>query len=138
MKTIGLLLLYFAVYATAVKVVPKYIRVAWYRSALPFADECICRTGVLARYATNVFLNADYPSDSCLKCYVRCIYIRLHYMNSSNGTWNADEISRTMKGMTPKITENCIKRTRNIVDDCEKAFQLFLCAVYALQKVVKG
>ncbi|XP_031346246.1 uncharacterized protein LOC116173101 [Photinus pyralis] len=113
-------------------VVPIYLREAWYAMISPYISECVCETRVDPSFVRRTFLETEFPDDSCLKCFMKCVGFLLNVMNAATGEWNEKELVRQVAGVTPEIASTCNNQTAGLVDVCEKTFNFYQCLVYSV------
>ncbi|KAF5279786.1 hypothetical protein FQR65_LT03317 [Abscondita terminalis] len=115
------------------KEVPLYIRQSWIKVNNPIRSACICESGVNPTMAFRSMMNTEITSDPCLKCYYKCLQIKLNLMEATTGEFVEKEYLRQLEGVTPEIFSKCNAQTKNEVDLCKKCFDMYLCIVHAVQ-----
>ncbi|KAK5642785.1 hypothetical protein RI129_008952 [Pyrocoelia pectoralis] len=95
----------------------------------PFKEECIKETGVDITYANRVFLYSEYPEDEPLKCYIKCISMRMNILNGSSGKWEKSEVIQQVSGITSESYQNCNDETEAESNLCQNSFDMSKCFV---------
>ncbi|KAF5279791.1 hypothetical protein FQR65_LT03322 [Abscondita terminalis] len=115
-----------------VKKVPLHIRQSWLALFDPLLYKCICETGVNPTLAFKSIINTEVSSNACLKCFFKCLQIKLNIIDAITGEFQEKEMLRQVEGLTPDIFKKCKERTNDVVDLCKKAFDMYMCVVHSL------
>ncbi|KAF5269916.1 hypothetical protein FQR65_LT05715 [Abscondita terminalis] len=108
--------------------IPLSIREKWVEVASPYYSECICESGADSTKAINVLKNSEYPNDACVKCFLKCVEIRVGLMVTDGTVIPGAWVDRA-EGITLETANRCVNETNNILDTCEKAYELSKCVV---------
>ncbi|KAF5269915.1 hypothetical protein FQR65_LT05714 [Abscondita terminalis] len=107
--------------------VPTAIQETWIAAGTPYYSECQCETGADITKSTNILKNLEFPDDACNKCFMRCLLLRVEAM-FKNGTM----LPESWVGFTTlEIAKACVNETEDILDTCEKAYEMSKCVVKA-------
>ncbi|KAF5269913.1 hypothetical protein FQR65_LT05712 [Abscondita terminalis] len=111
--------------------VPQPIRDRWIRDTSPYNSECICATGAETTAAVNVLKELKFPNDPCLKCFIKCIQIKMGLMRS-DGTIVPGAWVNVVAGVTTEIAIKCTNESSSVLDACQKAYDWSICLRNAL------
>ncbi|KAF5279798.1 hypothetical protein FQR65_LT03329 [Abscondita terminalis] len=117
-----------------VKKVPLYIRQSWLALFEPLFSKCICESKVDPTLAFRSIINTEVSSSPCLKCFFKCLYIKLNIMDATTGEFQEEEMLRQIEGMTTGIFKKCNGQTKHEVDLCKKSFDMYMCVVHSHSK----
>ncbi|KAK4883845.1 hypothetical protein RN001_000116 [Aquatica leii] len=112
--------------------VPLVYRQNWEDLITRVRSECICEIGVSSSLAINFFFKAEYSSDLCVHCYVKCITVKLNLMSSSTGEVIEHEFLRQVAGTTPSMISRCKNGTIALKDPCLIGYYMYQCIVSSL------
>ncbi|KAF5307519.1 hypothetical protein FQR65_LT06874 [Abscondita terminalis] len=129
MKFIILITLLFVHNVLSKLVVPDNIKKSWFDLSEPHFTECACITGVSLTRANRFFTKSELPDDPRLKCFFKCLVIKLSILNEATNEWDETEIINKVAGVTPFIYSNCNNSTDKIKDLYERVFQMTMCLV---------
>ncbi|KAK4877447.1 hypothetical protein RN001_009953 [Aquatica leii] len=119
-------------YPLTTKEVPLYIRQSWINVTEPHRTPCICETKVKPTSAYKSMMFTEIPNDPCLKCYYKCLSIKLNLMEATTGNFVEKEFLRQIEGVTPEIFKRCNEKLKCEVDLCKKCFGMYLCIVHSV------
>ncbi|KAF5279793.1 hypothetical protein FQR65_LT03324 [Abscondita terminalis] len=116
------------------KEVPLYIRQSWVKMIDPILALCISES---RGNPTNVFkslMNTEVVNDSGLKCFYKCVALKLNFMEATTGEFQEKEMLRQIEGLTPEMYKKCNNQVKDEVDLCKKSFDMYMCQVHSLLK----
>ncbi|KAB0795738.1 hypothetical protein PPYR_09799 [Photinus pyralis] len=116
----------------AISVVPEEIRMDWVSTAEPFRTDCECESGIAPDLSQRVLSLAEFPNDSCLKCYMCCLSTNLNLMNPATYELSVKELVRRVAGVDYVIATKCVNATSGLKNPSEKVYQTSLCIVFSL------
>ncbi|KAF5269912.1 hypothetical protein FQR65_LT05711 [Abscondita terminalis] len=111
--------------------IPQTVRERWIRDTAPYNTECICASGADATKAINVLTKLEYPNDPCVKCFLKCIQIKMGLMQSG-GTIVPEAWVNVVAGVTTEIAIKCTNESSGVLDACQKAYDWAICLTKAL------
>ncbi|KAF5279785.1 hypothetical protein FQR65_LT03316 [Abscondita terminalis] len=114
------------------KEVPLYIRQSWIKRTDSIRTACICESNAKPSDAYKLLMLTQVTNDPCLKCFIKCLKIKLNLMDATTGNLIEKEFIRQIEGVTPEIFKKCNEKVREEIDLCEKSFGMFLCVVHVL------
>ncbi|KAK4877448.1 hypothetical protein RN001_009954 [Aquatica leii] len=103
-------------HALTTKEVPLYIRQSWIKVSEPYRTACICESGVNPTAAFKSIMNTEVPNNPCLKCYYKCLYVKMNLMEQTTGALIEKEFVRQVEGCTSEVFKKCNEKTKNEVD----------------------
>ncbi|KAF5269918.1 hypothetical protein FQR65_LT05717 [Abscondita terminalis] len=105
--------------------VPKEIQMLWIKTSTPYYSTCMCETGVDQTKAINLLGKLELPEDPCVKCFGKCLMVRVGIM-SSDGTI-IPKAWAEIAGVPLQISQKCYNDTSTFLDSCEKAYAFGKC-----------
>ncbi|KAK4877451.1 hypothetical protein RN001_009957 [Aquatica leii] len=121
-------------HALTTKEVPLYIRQSWIKASEPYRSPCICESGVNPTAAFKSIMNTEVTNNPCLKCYYKCLFVKMNLMEQTTGALIEKEFVRQVEGCTSEVFKKCNEKTKNEIDLCKKSFDTYLCIVHILSK----
>ncbi|KAK4883847.1 hypothetical protein RN001_000118 [Aquatica leii] len=106
---------------------PLGYRQSWEELTAKYRSECMCEAGVSPSKIDDFFIKADYSTDLCVHCYLKCLNIKLNGMDPGTGEVNEFEYVRKVAGATPLIVAQCNNSTKLVKDFCRKAYNMYAC-----------
>ncbi|KAK4877452.1 hypothetical protein RN001_009958 [Aquatica leii] len=122
---------------STLKEVPLYMRQSWLKVTDPIRTACICESGVNPTIALKSVLNTEVPNNPCLKCFFKCLAIKLNFMEATTGDFLKYELLRQVEGMTTEIFDKCNDKIKSEEDLCKKAFNMYMCLVHYVSEPKK-
>ncbi|KAF5279796.1 hypothetical protein FQR65_LT03327 [Abscondita terminalis] len=116
--------------------IPQYIRQSWLNKTRRYHTECVCKTGVDPLTAFDSIAITQLSNDFCLRCYLKCLDIKLMVLDPFTGTFVKEEFIQ-FAGVTSEIFDKCSGQTEQTKDLCAKSFYMYLCIVHSLMKPVE-
>ncbi|KAF5277081.1 hypothetical protein FQA39_LY06319 [Lamprigera yunnana] len=116
--------------------VPLRMRESWIQLAVPVFNLCICDSGVNPTVAYKSIMFTEVPNDPCLKCFYRCLAVKLKIMDAITGEFMEEQILRQVQGITPALFKKCNDKVKDEVDLCKKAFEGYMCIIHAAEQPV--
>ncbi|KAF5299569.1 hypothetical protein FQR65_LT09374 [Abscondita terminalis] len=106
---------------------------AWRVLVNPLESKCACASGAKVNDIKTLWKTFQYPpNNACLRCYLKCIYYELGFVDYQ-GNLIEENIVRDALGVTPIIAATCKNETANILDLCDKFYQLDKCLTRLVQ-----
>ncbi|KAF5287811.1 hypothetical protein FQR65_LT12179 [Abscondita terminalis] len=99
----------------------------WEKLVSPHIDKCQTETNVDPEVAQNFYKQFYFPNDKNFQCYVKCIAVKLNFMDSS-GKINVDVLTEATDKESGQIAEECSKLLTK-TDLCEIAFEFSTCCM---------
>ncbi|KAK4883849.1 hypothetical protein RN001_000120 [Aquatica leii] len=120
------------VFVNVAEVIPSNITDAWLALVNPFFSECICQTGVKPDVALRAFTHTDLVDDACLKCFLKCLGIKLNIINLATGAVDENMLASKIVGVTPAIASYCNDLSKNQTDSCQRTYEGVVCLAFAV------
>ncbi|KAF5301634.1 hypothetical protein FQA39_LY10681 [Lamprigera yunnana] len=98
----------------------------WEKMIAPFKSECINESKVDRQLALGALAAGHLPTDENFKCYVKCLYTQLHFIDA-DGNANVELISKTIDSATAELTHYCFDKHKDESDLCKKVFNYITC-----------
>ncbi|KAF5290618.1 hypothetical protein FQR65_LT01908 [Abscondita terminalis] len=99
---------------------------AWLKLVEPLESKCACESGAKIKDIRHLWATYEYKDIACLKCYVKCIYYELGFVDPE-GHLIEENFLRDVLGSTPEAVETCIEETKDISDLCRKFYEFDEC-----------
>lgn len=109
----------------------------WLSMLEPFKRDCIAETKVNPEYPDRIVLHGEYPEDRKLKCYVKCMSMKMGVLDANGEV--VEEIFRKYLNVdddeiAKSVSKKCLNE--NSTDLCEKAFRISKCSYKAAQELL--
>lgn len=90
------------------------------------AEACLKESHADKELVQKLFTDHEFTEDNNLKCFVKCLYLKLNFMSES-GEFDAAEIQKNVHSVNGAVIERCtaLKGT----DLCDTAFIVAKCVV---------
>ncbi|KAF5269919.1 hypothetical protein FQR65_LT05718 [Abscondita terminalis] len=105
--------------------VPKEMQLYWIEISKPYYSSCMCATGADQTRAINFLGKLEFTEDPCLKCFAKCIMLKLGIM-TSNGVI-IPEIWAEVTASPLEFVKKCTNESSSVPDECEKTFVFGKC-----------
>ncbi|KAF5278883.1 hypothetical protein FQA39_LY18337 [Lamprigera yunnana] len=108
----------------------KELLAQWVNITTIHMTECSAKTGVEESEIINAFETMVYPDKQSLKCYFKCAYEKLNFLNADGNF--VMPMLLTLPGISESIILECIDHVANESDLCKKVYDAIVCGTYKL------
>lgn len=104
----------------------------------PVTASCLAESGMEPRLIQDLINKGEYPEDRKLKCYLRCVYLKLKMLNE-RAEINEQQVKKNVGVDDEKIKDEVYHRCKKVkgADLCEVAFNLSKCTYRTVEELVK-
>ncbi|KAF5273097.1 hypothetical protein FQA39_LY07587 [Lamprigera yunnana] len=110
------------------------LKILWEDMFTKYKTECIAESGAAETDVMNTFKTLILPENDDLKCYFKCAYVKLSFLNE-NGNFVVSNLLTIPGGDDINMVTNCVGKVANESDLCNKVYKSLQCG---LTTVLKG
>ncbi|KAF5284518.1 hypothetical protein FQR65_LT13503 [Abscondita terminalis] len=107
--------------------IPCELEQEFIAAVTPFISICECETNVDPHLAYELIYNLEFANDACLKCFIKCLFFKLDYVNPDYSP-NFDAVANSVPSINITVPINCYSQ-QNKTDLCQLAFDQLKCVV---------